>query len=90
MEEWPLFARGRSSLTLKSRKLFYIGFIPSKLEYASNSYVHCLSAGLYDQLIKISKRSMRILWGLGFDAHTAPLFNKLGLYPLSVRYGLKL
>ena len=50
------------------------------------------SVTLYEQLIKISKRSIRILWGLDVDAHTAPLFSKLNLYPqaLAVRFNLKL
>ena len=84
------FARGRSCLTPHGRRQFYVGFVQSKLEYASNSYVHCLSAQLYDQLVKISKRSIRILWGAAYDAHSAPLFAKLRLNPISARYNLKL
>ena len=84
------FARGRSCLTPHGRRLFYLGFVQSKLEYASNSYVHYLSAGLLDQLMKISKKSVRILCGVDLVTPSAPLFRKLKLYPLSVRYNLKL
>ena len=84
------FRRGRSCLPLKACKLFYTGYIQSKLEYACTSYVHCLSNHLYNKLVLLSKKAIRIVCGASPTDHTQPLFARLHLYPLSVRFQLKL
>ena len=58
------FYRGRSCIPLQARELFYTGFIQSKLEYACTAYVHCLSMPLYNKLIGLSKKAVRIYFAV--------------------------
>ena len=57
------FKRVRTLFDTRARRTFYISFIQSMLEYASNAYVHCLRAGVYEKLITLSKRAQRYVFG---------------------------
>ena len=52
--------RIRSHLTPKAKRTFYLSFILSTLEYASNAYVHTLYAAEFEALLKLSKRALRV------------------------------
>ena len=66
------FKRVRTSFDSRARRTFYISFVQSVLEYASNAYVHSLHSSIYDKLIKLSKRAQRYVFGYPSRAHTAP------------------
>ena len=73
------FRRVRNSLNVRARRTFYISFIQSMLEYASNAYVHCLHTATYDKLIKLSKRAQRYVFGYPHRAHTSPIRSRQSL-----------
>ena len=62
------FRRGRNSLDSKARRAFYLSVIQSKLEYASNAYVHSLRQTEYDTLMSVSRRALRVVFGFPFRA----------------------
>ena len=47
--------RCRRLLTDHAKRIFYLSFIQSTIEYASNSYVHALHSSEYDSLVRTSK-----------------------------------
>lgn len=82
--------RCRHMLTVHARRTFYLSFIQSTIEYACNSYVHCLHAKEYDALTRISKRALRVVFGYPHAAHTAPILSRFELLPITARFNLKL
>ena len=85
-----VFKRVRNSLDARARRTFYVSFIQSMLEYASNAYVHSLNTEQYSQLIRISKRAQRYVFGYPARAHTAPIRNRHNLIPIEVRFTFRL
>ena len=55
-----------------------------------HNYVHCLRTTEYDNLIKISERPLRIVFGYPSSSHSAPILARFSLMPISVRFSLKL
>ena len=59
-----VFRRCRRSVDHATRRIFYVSLIQSTIEYASNSYVHCLTAYLYSRLVTLSHTGMKKAFGL--------------------------
>lgn len=84
------FRRSRGDLDLKARRTFYLSIIQSKLEYASNSYVHCLSQTNYDQLMSLSRRALRIIFGFPYRADVNQILLCNNITYLATRVQLRL
>ena len=84
------FRRGRSALDQKARKQFYVSIIQSKLEYASNAYVHSLGQAEYDALMAISRRSLRVAFDFPYRADVTPILSCHKLMCLATRLHLRL
>jgi len=82
--------RIRSQLTCKAKRTFYLSFIQSTLEYASNSYVHALNTTTYNNLLGIAKRALRLVFGFPSRTPTSVIINKYRLTPPALRFHLKL
>ena len=82
--------RIRTMLTPHVRRTFYLSFIQSTIEYASNSYVHCLHAAEHNVLIKISKHALRVVFGYPSRAHTLPILARHSLTAVATRFEVKL
>ena len=74
----------------RTSSTFYLSFIQSTIEYASNSYVHCLHAAEHNVLIKISKRALRVVLCYASRAHTLPILARHSLMPVATRFDVKL
>lgn len=59
----------------------YYAFIHSHLSYCLPIWSSCRQSYL-DPLVKIQKKAMRIITGRHYNAHTANIFNNLGILPL--------
>lgn len=84
------FKRVRKSLDSRACRTFYISFIQSMLEYASNAYIHCLHTAQYQRLINLSKRAQRYVFGYPSRAHTDPIRKRHRLMPIDVRFTFRL
>lgn len=84
-----LWRHGRC-LSIKARRLWYIGIIQSKLTYASNAFFPCLTNQLQSRLIKSSKSGIRAIFRLTSRASTEPLLDRLSLASLAHLYHQKL
>jgi len=83
-------SRIRHQLTERARRTFYLSFIQSTLEYASVSYVHCLSTGLYNAIEKLSRRALRIVFGFPSQCDVSIILRKYHLLPITARFNVKL
>lgn len=84
------FQRVRHQFTTHACRTFYLCFIQSTLEYGSNSFVHSLHKCDYDQLIRLSKRAQRVVFGFPSRAHTDPIRRRNLLCSIESRYNFKL
>lgn len=84
------FRLNRSSFPVPTRRTFYIGIIQSTLEYATNAYLHCLSAADFHHFTVLFKRSLRTVFGLSPLTHTADILRNFRLQSILDRCTLKL
>ena len=84
------FRRGRNSLDSNSRRAFYLSVIQSKLEYASNAYVHSLRQTEYDTLMSVSRRALRVVFGFPFRADVNTILRAHKITYLADRLNFKL
>ena len=87
------FRRVRHLFTSGARRyvsFFNLCFIQSVLEYECNAYVHSLLKHEYDQLIQLSKRAQRIVFGFPSGVHTEPIRKRFQLRSLDARLNFKL
>ena len=84
------FRRCRRSVDHATRRIFYFSLIQSTNEYASNSYVHCLTAYLYSCLVTLSHTGMKKVFGFSRRTPTAFLLQHAKLYSLESRLNLRL
>ena len=85
-----MFRHARRNLTHAAKRLFYISFIQSTLEYASTAYVHSLRPGVFSDLEHIAKRALKIVFRLPFSTPSAVILSRYNLIPLTVRFNIKL
>ena len=84
------FRRIRHHITTQAQRSFYLSIIQSTMEYASNCYVHTISATLYNTLIRCFKRSLRITFGYPPCHPTATICQRHKIIPVAIRYNLKI
>jgi hypothetical protein len=78
-----LFAinQAKNFLPTKSLQLLYYALFHSHLLYALPCWSSCAD-GLINEVFRIQKKAVRIISGSTYNAHTEPLFKKLGILPL--------
>ena len=84
------FRHGRRNLSHAAKRTFYLSVLQSTLDYASSAYCHCLSQALYNRLITCSHIAMKKTFGLDRSTPTELVLRFCKLYPLELRYNLKL
>ena len=84
------FRHGRRHIALSARRLFYLSIVQSTLDYASNSYVHCLSHSAYNKLLTASRVCMRRVFGWHRFTPGDVILSRHNLYSLENRLNLKL
>ena len=84
------FRRCRHHLSARAKRTFYLAFVQSTLEYASNAYVHCLRQTTYNALISIANRAIRTVFGFPPSASIQPILARQHLTPLNIRYAANL
>ena len=84
------FRHGRRNLSVPARRTFYLSIVQATLDYASNSYVHGLSATLFDRLCVTSQKCLRKVFGLDRFTSVDLILNRYDLYSLAQRFLLKL
>lgn len=89
-QKLQMVTRARHQLSSKARRAFYLSFIQSTMEYASNSYVHMLSACRYHELEKIARRALRIVFGFPSRCDVSIILRKFSLIPITIRFHVKL
>ena len=67
---------------------FYLSFVQSTLEYARNAYVHSLRQHEYDSLTRISRRSLRTVFGYPSTADVQCILSRNNLTPITIRFSL--
>ena len=86
------YRRGRKYLSHIARRMFYLSVIQTSLTYASVACVHSLSQLLYNRLVHVIKSylAMKTVSGPDRRTHTAVVLAYTKLYPIELRYNLKL
>ena len=84
------FRRCRTMLTNAARRIFYLSFVQSTLENASNAYVHSLRQHEYDSLTRISRRSLCTVFGYPLTADVQCILSGNNLTPFTIRFSRKL
>ena len=84
------FRCSRTMLTNAARRTIYLSFVQSTLEYASNAYVHSLRQHEYDYLTRISRRSLRTVFGYPPTADVQCILSRNNLTPITIRFSPKL
>ena len=84
------FKHGRRNLCRAARRTFYLSIVQSTLEYASNAYCHSLTARLYDKIVTTSHIAMKKVFALDRYTPTDIVYSVARLYPISLRFNLKL
>ena len=82
------FRRCRTMLTNAAKRIFYLPFVQSTLEYASNAYVHSLRQHEYVSLTRISRRSLRTVFGYPPTADVQCILSRNNLTPITIRFSL--
>ena len=70
--------------------MFYLFVIQTSLTYAIVAYVHSLSQLLYNRLVIKSHLAMKTVFGLDKRTPIAVVLAHTKLYPIELRYNLKL
>ena len=81
--------RNRRMLDMRSRRMFYLAMIQPHLEYSSNAFVNHLSSELLSMLQVAANNAVRAMFGLPDWCHVSPLYAKLSIAPLQLRFMLK-
>lgn len=81
--------RHRRKLDIRSRRMYYLTLIQSHFEYASNAFSCLLSASHMNMLEVAANNAIRAIFGSPHWAHVSPLYARLCIAPLPVRYLLK-
>lgn len=84
------FRRRRSALTPAARRMFYLSIIQSTIMYSSIAYVHSISAPLYQRLIKLCKRSLRIVFGYSPTTSSHFILSRHKINSIDSQFQLKL
>ena len=84
------FRRCRRTVDHTTKRIFYLSLIQSTIEYASNSYAHCLTPSLYSRLVTLSHISMKQVFGLPRRTPTVFVLRHAKLYSLESRLNLRL
>ena len=69
--------------------MFYLAMIQPHLEYSSNAFVNYLSSELLSMLQVAANDAVRAIFGLPDWCHVSPLYVKLAIAPLQLRFTLK-
>ena len=77
-----LWRHGRG-LSLRARRMWYIGIVQSKLTYGSNCFFPSLTQHLRNRLLKSSKSGIRAIFQVPRRTSTHPLIARISLSPLS-------
>src|SRR5579863_3531082 len=67
------------------KNIIYFSLIQSSVEHMSTFYGGALKTNI-ERLVKLQKKSIRLVWGAPWDAHTQPLFTKLSILRLEQLY----
>ncbi len=73
--------RVKHTLTPKALKSLYTSFFHSHLLYCTNIYT-CTSQTNISKIFMQQKKAIRIITKSSYNAHSAPLFDRLGILPL--------
>ena len=84
------FRHGRKNLTPEAKRTFYLSIVQSTLDYASNAYLHCLSATLFNKIVTVSHIAMKKVFGFDRMMSTEIVLRKYHLYSFEQRTNLKL
>eukprot|EP00117_Sycon_ciliatum_P031091 scpid111039/ scgid24383/ len=84
------FRHGRKNLTPEAKRTFYLSIVQSTLDYASNAYLHCLSATLFNKIVTVSHIAMKKVFGFDRMMSTEIVLRKYHLYSFEQRINLKL
>jgi hypothetical protein len=72
--------RAANFLSLKSLKSLYYAMIHPHLLYCINIF-SCTSQSNLNKILLVQKKAIRVITKENYNAHTAPLFKKLGILP---------
>ena len=84
------FRHGRKNLTPEAKRTFYLSIVQSTLDYASNAYLHCLSATLFNKIVTVSHIAMKKVFGFDRMMYIEIVLRKYHLYSFEQRTNLKL